>query len=613
MLNFLRNLKSKILSLSLGQSIALFFYLLLLISLPILIAAVVSQKFSIGKKAAGTLVANPQILEQNYLQSQEPGKVFQKAEVANKAVYYYQRTIDNAIVEKDFVTYQFDKGTGNFINKTSHFREGLPEHLPTLTVTKTKAESLVKGSVQFSGLYLISPESDIFKIKPLPLNPCWVVSSLENNYNKLTVIDAVTGKILGLGVPPPFGNGYSLSGPIYTSYSSQTCTDTWVDWYHNAQTWFTTLGFPTVADEWPSTTVLSSYLKNSSTKVFYELAHGDSRGFLNGCYYNSGDDTWTYPTNVTSWLASRDKLGFVFIGSCGGMCETSAGTFSYEFRKGSNEKSVTVGYCGMGDSKCADCWGYSISWQNNLFENISRGDTVKTAFDKALVNYPMCGEPNNCMRFAGDESYRITDSLTPTPTLLSGCILDGKACGVYRDQRLCCDGACDLKLRVCKAIIPTPAIGCNGTTTSYCYSDNLAYNTNQACRNGELDLGRKICPAGFHCCDPAVPTPTPQYSCKQICGGNSYFCGPRNMVATSSAGLKCTVVSVHENDTNNCSGSNINCKCSVCVSAPTPTPKLGPRATPTSKLIPTPTLKIITPTLRPTATPTYKPLPTPTK
>jgi hypothetical protein len=38
---------------------------------------------------------------------------------------------------------------------------------------------------------------------------------------------------------------------------------------------------------------------------------------------------------------------------------------------------------------------------------MNNGDTVKEAFDKALADYPMCASDPSCMRFAGDENFRV--------------------------------------------------------------------------------------------------------------------------------------------------------------------------------------------------------------
>ena len=87
------------------------------------------------------------------------------------------------------------------------------------------------------------------------------------------------------------------------------------------------------------------------------------------------------------------------------MCDTGNNTFSYEFRKGLNLHTVTVGYCDMAEDYCGDCWSYSVGWQDALFSYMNQGWTVKDAFDQAQADYPWCAGSNNCMRFAGDEDF----------------------------------------------------------------------------------------------------------------------------------------------------------------------------------------------------------------
>ena len=129
-------------------------------------------------------------------------KNFERIEIGDKIVYYHQRMIDNAIVEKDFIVYQFHKDTKQLLNKKQHWRTGLPEHVAP-KITKKRAEAMAKGEVDFSQLYIISPESDIFAIEPTPENPCWIVRSTKDGRTIVTIIDAVTGEFLGYGMRPP--------------------------------------------------------------------------------------------------------------------------------------------------------------------------------------------------------------------------------------------------------------------------------------------------------------------------------------------------------------------------------------------------------------------------
>jgi len=127
---------------------------------------------------------------------------FEKFEIGDRLVYSYQRTIDGAIVEGDFILLQFDKITKELLKKKVHWRDDLPEHL-SVTISEEQAQSMVNGQKGSAKLYIISPESKVFPINQPPKHPCWVVRSNENRKTIVTIIDAVTGRILGHGIPPP--------------------------------------------------------------------------------------------------------------------------------------------------------------------------------------------------------------------------------------------------------------------------------------------------------------------------------------------------------------------------------------------------------------------------
>ena len=387
---------------SIKRTLSLIFLLSLFISIPISVYTVTTQRMETRRTAREIPVKQIEI-EENLIRKYEPGdRKFEKIEISNKKVYFYQRMIEGAIVEKDFINYQFDRETKQLLKKTSHWRTGLPDHLPSLKVTEEQAKSMIKGEVQFANLYIISPESDIFPLDPTPENPCWIIASIENEMNVLTIIDAVTGKQLGYGIPPP-SHGSSLSGPQRWI----PCRGNWTAWYASARYWFQKMGYPTATVEWPTEGEMKGYIQNPRTTLFYEIAHGGTRSFDAGCLPSGYAET-TSSEEVKEWMAKRRKMSFIFIASCGGLCTTEPGTFSYEFRKGSDEDSATVGYCGMNKNSCVtSCWSFSLPWQEAMFNYMYEGYSVKTAFDKALADYPVCGPPNNCMRFAGDVNHRV--------------------------------------------------------------------------------------------------------------------------------------------------------------------------------------------------------------
>ncbi len=356
----------------------------------------------IGVLTAG-IVTSAKAADDDLLAKYETGdREFKRVEIGDVIVYFHQRMIDEAIVERDFIVYQFDKNTEELLEKKTHWRSDLPEHV-TPEITKEEAGSMVQGEVQFTRLYILSPESDVFPLKPTPQNPCWVVRSIGDGRPIVTIIDAVDGEILGNGVPPPY-IGFSLSGPWYF----YPCDGSWFSWYLNAAYWFNTMGYLTEDVEWPTQEKVREHVQSDSTAVFYELAHGDSYNFASGCLGGS-DPEVTSSSEIHNWIEDYTKMPFTFLGSCEGMCNVGSGSFSYEFRKGSMLSTVTVGYCHMSEPQCSDAWDNSIAWQNAMFDYMNQEYTVKTAFDQAIADYPMCLD---CMRFCGDENFSVVPVVT---------------------------------------------------------------------------------------------------------------------------------------------------------------------------------------------------------
>jgi hypothetical protein len=90
----------------------------------------------------------------NLLKNLEAGyDRFEEIEIGDNIVYFYQRVVGNAIVEKDFKVYYFNRDTRELTAKNTHWREDIPENLPEKMMTKEQAEAVVGGEVQFSRLY----------------------------------------------------------------------------------------------------------------------------------------------------------------------------------------------------------------------------------------------------------------------------------------------------------------------------------------------------------------------------------------------------------------------------------------------------------------------------
>ncbi|MCK4302723.1 MAG: VCBS repeat-containing protein [Candidatus Eisenbacteria sp.] len=348
------------------------------------------------------LAAIPTLAGYPLLEAYEDGsRDFREVEIGDDLiVYYHQRMIDNAVVERDYIVYQFDKQSGELLARKAHWRDDLPEHLSTFLLPGIEAESMVAGEIQSSRLYIISPESDVFPIVPPPQDPCWVVRSIQEVGMTVSIFSAVDGRFLGHGVPPPY-TAFSLTGPIYFN----PCESSWDPWSESAAMWFDIMGYSTEHVVWPEEDQIRAHIQSTETAMFYELAHGGSDCFSSGCIAGQ-DPEHTYASEIESWIYDYEKMPFAFIGSCSGMCSTTNGSFSYEFRKGSENRAVTVGYCGMANPDCADCWDVSLLWQETLFYCMSLGITVKDAFNQANADFPACALAD-CMRFAGDEEFAV--------------------------------------------------------------------------------------------------------------------------------------------------------------------------------------------------------------
>lgn len=341
---------------------------------------------------------------------------FIKYEIGNKIVYYHQRKIKGAIVEKDFIVYQFDKDTKGLLKKRVQWRTE-SVHFAEPRISKREVGLMVEGEILSSKMYIISPESDVFPLTPTPKNPCWVVRSNANGNMIITIIDAMDGTKLGRGIPPPY-NGYVLSGPE----GKNPCSGGWDNWSQSASHWFNQMGYPTSAVKWPSKSEIKKQIQDSRIVLFYEIAHGTSNKFAGGC--NNGILEYSTAKDVERWIASYPKKKFVFLGSCIAMCDVTDDTLSFEFRKGSLMNTVSVGYCGIDSVACETCWATSVDWQERLFNYMCQGYTVKEAFDLSLADYPMC--MGGCVRFAGDESLVIQTYVYP-PVNFTGEKLENKS------------------------------------------------------------------------------------------------------------------------------------------------------------------------------------------
>lgn len=325
----------------------------------------------------------------------------------NVVSFFHERKIGEAIVENDYIRYMFDAKSGAKTEEVKKWRQGLPDKLPQV-ISRAEAEAQVTaaGIVQSSRLMYISPNSEIFHFDPVPSNPCWVVTTKSDEQMTITVIDAVTGKPLGKGTPPPY-EGLSIHGPNWEGCDN--AAPLWYDHAENARAWFETMGYSTQRIGSATSGQISGHIQSDSTVMFYELDHGGATSFHSRCE----DDTTA--VEVETWITNYSSMPFAFIGSCGGMTSTGEDTFATEFRKGLPDDTVVVGYNGMSDTVCEiDCWGEAIAWQEELFSRMNSGETVGQAYAHANAAHPNCTDDGRtCMLVAGDTNLKFAGSGVP--------------------------------------------------------------------------------------------------------------------------------------------------------------------------------------------------------
>ena len=327
---------------------------------------------------------------------------FIRAQIGEYMVYYHHQMVGDAIVEKGFITHQFNIHTQTLTKTIDTTRTDIPRKIKKVIPGK-KAATFVKDNVISMMLILIASDSDVFTFSPIPQEPCWAIMCKgTDGFASITVINAYTGRYVGEGVPPPYSppkKGFALSGPT----QQNPCDGSWAAWVDSADDWFEKFGYSTTKMTRPAKSVIETYVKDSETKLIYQFGHGSSTSFANGCI-GGNQYEFVRASDVENWMAAADKKYFVFLGHCDGMCNTGNDSFSYEYRKGSNTDTTTVGYCGMSHDECANCWSSSLDWQNKMFGYILGGYTVKAAFDKSVADYPMC---KDCVKFAGDANFTI--------------------------------------------------------------------------------------------------------------------------------------------------------------------------------------------------------------
>ena len=309
-------------------------------------------------------------------------------------VKYWIHKIDDIEIKNDYILFQTDIKNGKIIKYEKQWRniQQIQNDISLIEFDNT--------DIAWKKLVIFPEKNDLNYFYSVDNNQefpllCWEIR-YKNGKTSLMNID---GQKIGEGIPAPSDipseyNGFSLTG-----YCEDGWEDCWLPWRQNADLWYKKWCISTKSISLPTPDTISSYVNNSEYYLFYELAHGASTYFQAdspGIFY--------YASDVEQDMAQREKNIFSFIGSCEGMTDTEDGTFSYEFRKGSLNETVTVGYSGMGT--CPG-WGDSLYWQDFMFYTMNSGYTISNAFNLACAEYPTIAD---CVVFVGDPNLKINES-----------------------------------------------------------------------------------------------------------------------------------------------------------------------------------------------------------
>ena len=267
---------------------------------------------------------------------------------------------------------------------------------------KVKPPKIVPSPAPKAKLLLIDHTNPFWKLSPDLQRDitCWVAHTVKG---ETFLYDAVTGKKVGEGIPPPTERAISLSG-----FHKEDWQDPWINYRKNAAYWFTNWGFSTWSAFAPSKSDHGAAIRNGEYNYRYAIAHGNQYRF------QTRKNLWITASDISKWMSGggggppverpdsgRAPMWFAFLGHCWGMVSTGSGTLSYAFRKGQLKDTVTIGYYKAEESSG---WKYSLYWQKKLFSKVNTGVTWKEAYDYAVTCYPEC---KSMVRFVGDENMKI--------------------------------------------------------------------------------------------------------------------------------------------------------------------------------------------------------------
>ena len=115
--------------------------------------------------------------------------------MGDQVIYWQIRSIDDVIVEGDYILSVLTEGTEFGMFRQEHIRTDLPDRLVP-GISQEEAESMVTGRVVSSECYILAPDSSRVSIRPVPSNPCWAVRSTDGTRLTTTLIDGTNGIVI---------------------------------------------------------------------------------------------------------------------------------------------------------------------------------------------------------------------------------------------------------------------------------------------------------------------------------------------------------------------------------------------------------------------------------
>ncbi len=244
---------------------------------------------------------------------------------------------------------------------------------------------------------------------------------------------------------------FSSGGPY-----NNDCNDGWYDIATTTAAVYESMGYPTLIADMPSSELVEAMVSNDYIALFHEHSHGGTRYFTSGCYMAGVDNTWYY--HIEDWLEGYSAMPFTFLYSCNCLCDTGNDTLVNAFTKGGMNGSVVVGYCGLPNPECDDC--YNQLWKDEFLGALANGSTVGEAYNLTCSSADprisgCCKECFQCARVFGDTNiklvpkvYREDDHPEPPPTVgyvtgevrdVNGELLYGVEVCLYRKDGTCYD------------------------------------------------------------------------------------------------------------------------------------------------------------------------------